>query len=169
MLRLLILAPFIAVGFSGRTPDVSASHALTPCAANGIAIVVSTRGRVLTLCGDGVAEATFPVALGVRGTGKTRAGDQRTPVGVYPLGPPRASRDYGVFVPVGYPTADQARAGFTGSAIGIHGPPRAFTRAGRLNTATDWTAGCIAVGSDDEVTRIAAWVRAHRPVSVRID
>jgi hypothetical protein len=50
----------------------------------------------------------------------------------------------------------QERKGYTGSAIGIRGPSRAFAWAGRMNTATDWTQGCIAVASDGAIEEIAA-------------
>jgi hypothetical protein len=149
------------------------SHAMGvpagPCAGPGTFVAVDSRARRLALCAGGAVEESFPVALGTGGLGKTRAGDNRTPLGPYPLGAPRPSHQFGTFIPVGYPTAAQARVGFTGSAIGIHGPARAFLWAGRANTAVDWTAGCIAVGSDGEIGRIAAWVRAHGRVAVRIE
>jgi hypothetical protein len=31
-----------------------------------------------------------------------------------------------------------------------------------VNTSTDWTLGCIAVGSDAEIDAIAAWVNGRR-------
>lgn len=142
---------------------------VAPCARAGTFVAVDTRARRLALCAGGAADETFAVALGVGGLGKTRAGDNRTPLGPYGLGAPRASHLFGTFIPVGYPTVAQARLGFTGSAIGIHGPARGFEWAGRANTAVDWTAGCIAVGSDAEIGRIAAWVRGHGGVQVRIE
>jgi len=162
--RLLILIVAM-VGLPAAPPAPPGN----PCRGRSGAVVVRTGARTLSLC-DGESEREhFPVALGAGGVGKRRAGDQRTPLGAYGLGAPRASLRYGTFVPVGYPTPEQARAGFTGAAIGIHGPPRAFVGAGPLNTATDWTAGCIAVGSDEEARRIADWVRAHPRPTVHID
>jgi hypothetical protein len=143
--------------------------ARTPCAGVARGVVVDTGSRTLALCTGGAADETFRVALGVGGLGKQRQGDNRTPLGDYALGAPRASKGFGTFIPVGYPTAAQARAGFTGSAIGIHGPARGWAWAGAANTISDWTAGCIAVGSDAEIGRIAAWVRAGRPVGVHIE
>jgi murein L,D-transpeptidase YafK len=139
-----------------------------PCL-GGDEVVIHTRHRALLLCQDGEPRAHYAVALGSGGLGKQREGDRRTPLGRYPLGAPRRSWSYGVFVPVGYPTAEQARAGFTGGAIGIHGPRRQFAGAGLLNTAGDWTAGCIAVGSDREIAEIAAWIRTRRNPAVRIE
>jgi hypothetical protein len=140
-----------------------------PCNAGGTEMVVRSRDRMLFLCDGGAPTAQFHVALGSGGLGKQREGDRRTPLGTYPLGPPRRSWSYSVFVPVGYPTAEQAREGFSGGSIGVHGPPRAFAGAGLLNTAADWTAGCIAVGSDHEISTIAGWVRARRHPSIRIE
>ena len=52
-----------------------------------------------------------------------------------------------------------AENGYTGSAIGIHGPSRIFARAGWMNTVADWTEGCIAVASDEAIDEIAAWMQ----------
>jgi L,D-peptidoglycan transpeptidase YkuD (ErfK/YbiS/YcfS/YnhG family) len=139
-----------------------------PCAGATNAVVVDTRTRTLALCASGAPEQTFPVALGAGGLGKQREGDGRTPLGDYPLGAPRASKSFGTFIPVGYPTPAQTRAGMTGGAIGIHGPARGWAWAGAANTVTDWTAGCIAVGSDAEIAQISAWVRTRRPLNLRI-
>jgi hypothetical protein len=162
----LFTAAFLVLGiFSARARGAAAD----PCGRPGAFVAVDTHSRRLSLCADGAAAETFRVALGAGGIGKRRTGDNRTPLGAYPLGSPRHSQLFGTFIPVGYPTATQARAGFSGGAVGIHGPARAFVFAGSFNTATDWTAGCIAVGSDPEIGRIAAWVRTHPRVEVRID
>ncbi len=142
--------------------------AATVCPARGDVVVVDARRLQLSLCAACAAVETFSVALGTGGLGKQRTGDNRTPLGAYPLGTPRPSAQFGTFIPVGYPTAGQLKAGFTGSAVGIHGPLRAYAWAGAANTLHDWTAGCIAVGSDAEMGRLAAWVRTHRPVNVQI-
>jgi hypothetical protein len=138
-----------------------------PCPATGDAIVVLTGDRALWLCADGAPAARFPVALGRKGLGKRRRGDERTPLGTYPLGSPRASAQYGTFIPISYPTPAQAARGYTGDAVGIHGPPRGMdARQGYPVTDVDWTLGCIATGTDEEVGAIADFVRVHRPVVV---
>jgi murein L,D-transpeptidase YafK len=96
-------------------------------------------------------------------------GDERTPTGRYPLGAPRPSAPFHRFIPVGYPTAGQRAEGRTGGAIGIHGPDRRFRLLGSLTTRVDWTAGCLAVGSDAEIDRIAEWVAAARASSILIE
>ncbi|HEX2660740.1 MAG TPA: L,D-transpeptidase family protein [Polyangia bacterium] len=142
-----------------------------PCHPHETAVVVETRARRLHLCEAGQVARSFDVALGVGGVGKQRQGDNKTPLGEYGLGPPRASHDYHLFVPVGYPTVAQARQGFTGSAIGIHGPPRGFAgllaRAGTV--VPNWTAGCIALPSDDEIEAVAAWLRRQTTRRVRVE
>jgi hypothetical protein len=150
----------------GRTAPLSTSG----CRAGETAIVVDTTAHRLYLCAGGAAERTFAVALGANGVDKRRAGDNRTPLGVYALGTPRASASFHRFVPVAYPTPAQARAGFTGSAIGIHGPPQGLADAARLQAlvATDWTAGCIAVATNDDIEAIVRWLDQHGVRVVRL-
>jgi len=138
------------------------------CTTHETAVVVDVSTRTLRLCERGKTQREFPVALGIGGLGKRQQGDHRTPLGVYPLGTPRPSSQYGTFIPVGYPTPQQIAMGFTGTAVGIHGPPRANANDGPRNTAVDWTWGCIAVGSDPEIQAIAAWLRGRPRTLVHI-
>jgi murein L,D-transpeptidase YafK len=130
-------------------------------------VVIAVRAHALHLCEAGAGVAEHRVALGWHGVGKRRQGDGKTPLGLYPLGAPRPSQQFGTFVPVGYPTPSQQRLGFTGNAVGIHGPPRGL--GGALTTAVDWTAGCIAVGSDAAIAAISAWIRRRHVTVVRIE
>lgn len=132
-----------------------------PCAGRGTVLYVEAAQRMLWLCEAGKAREALPVALGRGGLDKRVEGDAKVPLGEYLLGAPRRSQAYGLFIPVGYPTPGQRRQGFTGGAIGVHGPPRAYQ--GPESTSIDWTLGCIAVGTDDEIHRVAAWVEAARP------
>lgn len=161
MLRAAV-AVLLALAPAPRRPDPD------PCPRSGAEVVVDTRRRGLWLCESGRAVDRFPVAIGRAGPGKRQRGDLRTPLGEYPLGPPRPSRRYGLFIPVGYPTPDQLRLGYTGTAVGIHGPARLARWLGGLNTFWDWTAGCVVVGSDAEIQRIAGWVASRAPAKVRI-
>jgi murein L,D-transpeptidase YafK len=151
-------------------PSPSPSSSSSSCAAGETAVVVDTRAHRLHLCNAGKIDGTFAVALGMKGVGKQREGDNRTPLGRYGLGPPRASRSFHTFVPVQYPTPAQVRMGFTGGAIGIHGPPRGWATMAELAmlVAQDWTAGCIAVATDAEIEAVAAWVRKQGVKNVRL-
>jgi murein L,D-transpeptidase YafK len=153
----IVLALLLALATAGTSP----------CQPHESAVVVQTGAHALALCEDGRAVARHRVALGAGGVGKRKQGDDKTPLGSYGLGAPRASQSFGTFVPVGYPTAAQQKLGFTGYAVGIHGPPRGM--GGLVGTSVDWTAGCIAVGSDAEIQSISAWIRRRQIKTVRID
>jgi murein L,D-transpeptidase YafK len=129
-----------------------------PCPATGKLVLVDSRAGVLSLCRDGRERRWFRVAVGRNGTGKRVEGDGRTPLGAYSLGPSRRSRRYHLFVPVGYPSADQRQAGFSGGDIGIHGPHLAFSWLGHATAWLDWTRGCIALGTRSEIEDVARWL-----------
>ncbi len=124
-------------------------------------MAVATRDHTLWLCQQGRPVARFRVALGRGGVDKRERGDARTPLGVYPLGQPRPSRRFKTFIPIGYPTSEQASRGFSGGDVGIHGPSRQKTPL--LDAGDDWTLGCIATTTDDDLARIASFVRERSP------
>lgn len=155
---LLALAPAVVNAADGGSA--------TPCPRFGSAIVVLSAARELWLCARDGAWARFAVALGRGGVGKRRIGDLRTPLGTYAMGEPRPSERYGTFIPIVYPTARQAALGFSGTEVGIHGPPRGMDASTHPTTQVNWTQGCIATGTDEEVEAIAAFVRERRPLLV---
>lgn len=138
-----------------RTPERS-------CTDLGTAILIDTKREQLQLCQSGVPVREFGVAIGRGGRDKHSEGDKRTPLGGYELGSVRGSVDFHRFIPVGYPTAIQQAQGYTGAAIGIHGPPRTWKWLGRLTTWVNWTRGCIAVGRDNDIETIEKWVTENR-------
>ncbi len=85
-------------------------------------MVVDTSAHALRLCEKGVLVKQFPVALGRSGTGKTKEGDNKTPLGLYAIGTSKPSARFGVFIPLGYPTKEQAAAGLTGQTLGFMDP-----------------------------------------------
>ncbi|SRR6266540_19731 len=144
-------------------PAAVAAASSVPCAVDGHLVVVDTNAHTLWLCSGRRVVAYFKVALGRGGLDKTRQGDGRTPLGTYSLGPPRPSARFGTFIPIGYPTPDQSARGFTGKDVGIHGPERRASWLGSLSTWIDWTAGCVATGTDEELAVVAAFVRERSP------
>jgi murein L,D-transpeptidase YafK len=136
------------------------------CPDAGPAVAVLTRKRELWLCNDGAPAQRFQVALGQRGLDKRRKGDGRTPLGTYSLGTPRPSGQFGIFIPIEYPTREQSRQGHTGGTVGIHGPPRGKAEPAYPSTAFDWTLGCVATGTDEDIEVIARFVRERQPVVV---
>ena len=159
----LLLALALAAGNVAPEPVDQSPSA---CPATGNVVAVFSRKREVWLCRDGTAAARFPVALGQAGTGKRRAGDRRTPTGTYALGEPRPSSRYGIFIPIEYPTREQADAGHSGADVGIHGPPRGQAEPDHPTTTFDWTLGCVATGTDADIQAVADFVREHRPVVV---
>ena len=157
-----------AVLFSAATAgaDEPVNRSEPPCPDEGNVVTVIARKRELWLCQQGVAVAKFQVALGRGGMDKRQKDDGRTPVGTYSLGNPRRSVEYGVFIPIAYPTPEQAAQGFTGSGIGIHGPPRGLTEPDYPTTVFDWTRGCVATGLDTDIEVIAEFVRTYQPIVV---
>ncbi len=120
----------------------------------------------MRLCENGVAVRVFRVALGRGGIRKRKEGDKKTPLGVYPLGTPQPSNRFGLFIPIGYPTKEQAAAGLTGTDVGIHGPDQQFAWLGEATLWSDWTAGCVAVSTDAAIQAIATWVLAKQVGSI---
>jgi len=141
----------------------------TPCADRGTAVVVRTREHRLYACEVNEVVASYGIRLGRKGTGKTKAGDGKTPLGTYRLGVPRPSKKYGIFIPVGYPTTEQRRRGHTGGAIGVHGPLRSVRWLGRAVNWFDTSDGCVGLATDDEMEALADWVRAHGARTITLE
>ena len=161
------VAAVLLLASRGRA-ETPVDGAATPCLGAGDSISVVTHRRELWLCHEGVPRGPFPVALGRGGVDKRREGDGRTPVGSYLVGAPRASEQYGTFIPIDYPTPQQLAEGYTGSAIGIHGPPRGKFESERWTTTIDWTLGCIATGDDRDLQEIADFVGERQlPIVIR--
>lgn len=113
------------------------------------------------MCRAGREEGFFRIALGRGGIDKRAEGDFRTPLGRYALSPARSSERFHLFLAVGYPTREQLRQGLTGSAIGVHGPDVDYAWLGHATVWADWTLGCVALGTRDEVEQVARWVRRN--------
>jgi L,D-transpeptidase catalytic domain len=146
----------LAAALGARRPAVDGAAV---CAAPDVRVVVDLKKHALALCDHDQVRGTFAVRLGRGGIGKTREGDGKTPVGVYPLGEPRTSNRYGTFIPIGFPTDEQKKAGYTGSAVGVHGPARWVKWLGSLVNTFDSSDGCVGVARDAEIEAIADWVR----------
>jgi hypothetical protein len=145
-----------------HSPDRSSAETEDICLGMERSIVVAAHMNELFLCGEYTIIGKFRIVIGSNGTGKKIQGDRKTPLGTYTLGPPRPSDDFYIFIPIGYPTETQRENGYTGSAIGIHGPRKYFEWVDKDTTLYNWTQGCIATGTRDEIERITQW--AHNNV-----
>lgn len=151
------------IGFALAIGWTSTVQAGSVCPKERASIVIDTKTHGLSLCRNGKRVGRFVVALGRGGVDKRKEGHNKTPLGRYRLGRPTHSKKFHRFVPIAYPTRAQRKKGFTGSAIGIHGPRRSLRTWGALNLLMDWTQGCIAVSSDTQIESIVRWVRKHKP------
>jgi hypothetical protein len=179
-------------------PPTRKAHPSDPCMGRGTSILTLASNQTLYLCKNGVTFATYPVSVGKYGFGKTTQGDNKTPLGTYDLRKPEPSPNFGTRIYVNYPNAEQKRSGFvgpdgkrrqySGSDILIHGPPvsdrvlhpflsqlpeslqnlaaKAIISIGFVSF--NWTAGCIAVGTQDEMTEIANFARAHSGLTLTV-
>ncbi|HEI6742703.1 TPA: L,D-transpeptidase family protein [Legionella pneumophila] len=133
---------------------------------NGINVL--TKKRILNICKNGTVVKTFKVALGYKGVGKKKAGDNKTPIGLYGLAHPRKSNQFKVFIPILYPTKKQLAAGYTGRDVGIHGPTQSPGVFSWLNNLPGSTRGCVAVGKNNYIEYVANWVKANPGAKVLI-
>ncbi|KTD47727.1 L,D-transpeptidase family protein [Legionella quateirensis] len=131
-------------------------------------INVHTSKRTLNICKHGSVIKTFKVALGYKGIGKKKAGDNKTPIGLYGLAYPRKSNQFKIFIPILYPTSKQAAAGYTGRDVGIHGPTQSSKGFNWLNSLPYSTRGCIAVGNNNYIDYVANWVKSNPGTKVLI-
>jgi murein L,D-transpeptidase YafK len=133
-----------------------------PCEGLNTTLVVDTKSHKMWLCQENKSVGEYGVALGLGGVEKRKHGDKKTPLGEYNIGTPRPSVRFGIFIPVGYPTQEQVSNGYSGSAIGVHGPTRVFKMLGGTVDCSNWTNGCIAVATDVAISEISHWIKEQK-------
>jgi hypothetical protein len=141
-----------------------------PAAADSI--VVYKRERTLTLFNRGVPVRTYFVALGSKPVGdKQRAGDQRTPEGLFYINAHNPASKFHLALRISYPDdAHRVRAEALGVDPGgdimIHGLPKEYSAAGKDHRQNDWTNGCVAL-SNQEIEEIWHAVPDGTPVQIK--
>lgn len=162
---LCLAAPLVAV--SAANPPAPA-----PASERATAVVVLKGERRLILRRGEVEIAAYDIALGFAPQGhKRREGDGRTPEGRYVIDWRNPDSAYHLSLHVSYPNAaDRAAAAAAGEDPGgmimIHGLPNGLGWVGGFHTARDWTAGCIAVTSE-EIAEIWRLVPDGTPIEIR--
>jgi len=135
-------------------------------------IVVYKRERPLTLYYRGVPVRSYFIALGSKPVGdKERAGDQRTPEGLFHINAHNPASKFHLALRISYPDdAHRARAAALGADPGgdimIHGLPKEYSEAGKDHIANDWTNGCVAL-SNQEIEEIWRAVPDGTPVQIK--
>ena len=148
-LRILVLGILCWLAFSPAAPVLAQLPRLEPHKAD--LVVVRKSKRILQLMRDGRPFKTYPVALGPEPEGaKRRAGDGRTPEGVYTLDWRNPNSNFYRAIHVSYPAPhDEEAAGRWGVPLGglimIHGLPNGVPAARVGHPWNNWTNGCIAV------------------------
>lgn len=135
------------------------------------AVVEKARHR-LTLYLRGTPVRTYQVALGTQPVGdKIRAGDGRTPEGLFHIDAHNPNSKYYKSLHISYPDAAHlARAEALGVSAGgdimIHGLPPRYASLGALQRQWDWTEGCIAV-TDQEIDEIWRALPDGTPILIK--
>ncbi|MEP6692324.1 MAG: L,D-transpeptidase family protein, partial [Gemmatimonadaceae bacterium] len=167
----LILASFLAADTSGAVRAAERPRT-TPAPSVADRVVVEKQAHRLTLYHGGRAIRTYYVALGASPVGdKQRAGDDRTPEGVYTIDSRVERSQFHLALHISYPdAAHRARAAKRGESPGgdvmIHGLPPKFSFIGAAHRNMDWTAGCIAV-TDEEIEEIWRAVPNGTKIEIR--
>lgn len=134
--------------------------------------VVRKSERRLYLLQDGNVVRSYRIALGlVPGGSKERAGDFRTPEGLYQLTHRNAHSDFFLSIQVSYPNAEDLQRARrnrwqAGGSIMVHGWPNSLRHPPDYYATADWTDGCIAMSNADMVE---FWLLTHdnMPIEIR--
>lgn len=141
-----------------------------PTAADSL--VVYKKERTLTLFYRGVPVRSYFIALGGKPVGdKERAGDQRTPEGLYSIEAHNPASKFHLALRISYPNAvNRARAAALGVDPGgdimIHGLPKESSEVGRDHRQDDWTNGCVAL-TNQEIEEVWRVVPDGTPIEIK--
>ena len=134
-------------------------------------ILVEKSERKMYLLKAGRVLREFDIALGLAPRGhKQRAGDFKTPEGLYWIEARNTASDYFLSLKISYPNEqDRARARALdvspGGQIMIHGQPNEPRYDENWYKYGDWTDGCIAVSNSDMVD---IWLMTEVPTPIEI-
>lgn len=170
-LRLRILGLVVGAVFG---IGVWANWPLDPLSANVSAdrVVVEKAARTLKLYIGGTMLRSYRISLGRAPTGpKQRAGDGRTPEGIYRLDYRKLDSSFHRALHISYPNASDSRAArerglVPGGFIMVHGMKNGFGWVGRAHRLVDWTDGCVAV-TNAEIEEILHLVPDGTPIEIR--
>lgn len=134
-------------------------------------VLVLKSAHKLELLSHGTVVKSYRIALGEPKGSKIKAGDRKTPEGVYYVDEKKSQSRFYRALHLSYPNqADRARARQLnvdpGGDIEIHGLPHGFAWLSSSQRLIDWTSGCIAV-TDSEIDEIWRYVPVGTPVEIR--
>lgn len=135
-------------------------------------ILVLKKERKMTLYKGDKQLKTYKISLGPEPEGpKIQRGDNKTPEGKYIISGRNPKSKFHLSLRISYPNkADRARARKLGVNPGgdimIHGLPNGMAWVGKTHLLSDWTAGCIAVTSE-EIQEIWKAVPDGTPIEIK--
>lgn len=135
-------------------------------------VLVHKYERRLEVISEGEVIRSYRVSLGKQPTGhKQRAGDQRTPEGLYTIDWRQQSERFNLSLHLDYPnlkdlTGAWKRGDDPGSMIMIHGTPIDEEYPEWFFEGLDWTDGCIALKNAD-MRELWKLVPDGTPVEIR--
>lgn len=147
--------------------DRASSH---PVKADKVVVIKSK--RIMMLLREGEIMRVYRVALGQKPEGhKVKAGDNRTPEGVYLLESRNRESSYHLSLRISYPNEQDLRNAQQknvrpGGDIMIHGLSQKLATLGKLHRYRDWTNGCIAV-TNPEIEEIWELVPDGTPIEIK--
>lgn len=157
----------------GRAPTVRRSPVVAiKSSVIADSIVVEKSKRRLTLFLAGTPVRTYAIALGTQPVGdKVKAGDGKTPEGLYHIDFKNPQSKYHMALHVSYPDAAHIERAeelgvSPGGDIMIHGLPPAYAKIGAAHVQYNWTEGCIAV-TDKEIEEIWNAVPKGAPIQIK--
>jgi murein L,D-transpeptidase YafK len=134
-------------------------------------IVIQKSAHVMSLMRRSQVLRTYKIALGRSPVGpKTKAGDHKTPEGIYSIDGKKPNSWFHLALHISYPgEADRERARQLGVSPGgdieIHGLQNSLGWIGSLHRTFDWTDGCVAV-TNAEIEEVWNLVSVGTPVRI---
>ncbi len=134
-------------------------------------IVIQKSAHVMSLMRGSQVLRTYKIALGRSPTGpKTKAGDHKTPEGMYSIDGKKPNSKFHLALHISYPSeADRERARQLGVSPGgdieIHGLQNGLGWIGSLHRTFDWTDGCVAL-TNAEIEEVWNLVSVGTPVRI---
>ena len=137
-------------------------------------IVVEKQHRKMHLIADGKILREYKIDLGWNPEGnKEKEGDGRTPEGVYKISYKNPKSKYFLSLRISYPNEEELKKAKAlgvdaGGDIMIHGLPNVLTILGfEKKLYNDWTRGCIAVQSNEEMAEIWKLIKIGTSIEIR--
>ncbi|MFD1881968.1 L,D-transpeptidase family protein [Paracoccus pacificus] len=170
---LAVAMPVAAAGYTRAMRSHSGTApGMAPAAEQADRIIVDKPARLMRLTRGDKVIRSYAISLGGAPTGhKIRAGDERTPEGLYRIDWRNAGSIAHLSMHISYPeprdvAAAKARGDDPGGAIMIHGMLNGWGWIGGAHRLVDWTNGCIAV-TNAEMREIWALVPDGTPIEIR--